>query len=140
VRIVQQRIKPWSTKKTTISEIYVNEVFECHALEDADRGLENGGKKVYGETAIAKGLYPVVRDKSNRFGYITPRLVGVNQFTGIRIHPGNDEEDTDGCILPGHFTEGVPDWIDNSRIAFNKLDKKIEEAIARGETVTWEII
>jgi len=141
MKIVQQRIPEWSTNITTISELYVDEVFECHILEDYDAHLEDGKhKKLYGVTAIARGLYPVVRDRSNRFGYVTPRLLNVKDFTGIRCHKGNDADDTEGCLLPGHFTVGVPDWIDHSRIAFEKLDKKIEDALDREEKVTWEIV
>lgn len=30
-----------------------------------------------------------------------PHILNINEFTGIRIHPGNTAEDTEGCILPG---------------------------------------
>lgn len=141
MKIVQQRIPEWSTKKTTISELYVDEVFECHILEDFDAKLEDNPKaKVYGKTAIPRGKYKIVRDKSNRFGFITPRFLAVPNYVGVRCHPGNDAEDTEGCPLPGEFTVGVSDWVSNSRLAFNKLDLKIEKALKKNEEVTWEIV
>jgi len=142
MKIVQQRIPEWSTAISTISELYVDEVFECHILEDKDRFLEvNGAKaKVPGQTAIPRGKRNVIRDKSNRFGYVTPRLLDVEYFTWIRCHKGNDAEDTEGCLLPGYYTDGVPDWVSDSRKAFEKLDLKIETALAKGENVTWEIV
>lgn len=119
---------------STIGKLYVNGIFECYTLEDVVRP---DGVKVFGETAIPRGIYKVIVNLSNRFKRLLPLLMGVNQFEGIRIHPGNTDKDTHGCILVG--TSKQKDFIGNSRGAFNALFPKIEAAIAKGEEVTIEI-
>ena len=121
----------------TIGSLYVNGVFECYVLEDEDRRLEEGGRKVYGKTAIPLGEYQVTVNMSNRFKRQLPLLVDVPQFDGIRIHPGNTAEDTEGCLLPG--TSVGKNTVLNSRTAFDKLFKKLQDARARGEEIVIEI-
>lgn len=57
------------------------------------------GVKVYAETAIAEGLYRVVLSESPHFGRITPEILDVPNFTGIRIHCGVRPANTKGCPL-----------------------------------------
>jgi hypothetical protein len=122
---------------TTLGTLYVNGVFECKTLEDRDRLLESGGEKMYGETAIPRGTYKVIITYSNRFKKPMPLLVGVPQFEGVRIHPGNTAEDTYGCILVG---VGIgADKLFNSRQAYEKLFNKIEAAESLGEEIEIEI-
>jgi len=115
----------------TIGELLVNGEHECWTLEDVVRP---DGQKVHGETAIPYGTYPVTITYSPRFKCDLPLLMGVRNFTGIRIHPGNSASETEGCILVGtrHTGAGVA----NSRLAFNTLFPKIRDAIRRGEKVT----
>lgn len=89
------------TNKSTIGELSINGEFFCYTLEDKDRYLETGTKKVYGETAIPRGTYNVVLSFSNRFQKYLPELQNVPQFAGIRMHTGNKPEDTEGCLLVG---------------------------------------
>lgn len=126
------------TEKSSIGRLFVDNKFFCYTLEDKDRKLENGKEaKVYGQTAIPRGLYEVVIDYSNRFKCQMPRLLDVPQFVGIRIHAGNSHVDTDGCILVG--TGVGKDWLFNSRAAYNKLMKILEEALDKNETVQIEV-
>src|SRR5574343_864662 len=74
--------------------------FICYILEDRIRD-----KKVYGSTAIPAGRYEIVMMYSPRFGRELPRLLKVPNFDGILIHPGNDQHDTEGCLLPGSSRE-----------------------------------
>lgn len=125
------------TEFSTIGSLYVNGVFECYILEDEDRRLEEGGQKVYGKTAIPLGTYKVTINMSNRFKRLLPLLIGVPQFEGIRIHPGNTDKDTEGCLLPGTGV-GINNVL-NSRVAFDRLFKKLQDAAYRKEDITIEV-
>jgi hypothetical protein len=57
-----------------------------------------------------------------------PLLLNVPNFDGIRIHPGNTDQDTEGCILVGQTKR--KDFIGNSRAAFQALFTKLETAAA----------
>ena len=123
--------------KSSVGTLYVNGLKECHTLEDCDRHLEEGGEKVYGETAIPRNTYKVVITYSNRFKQPMPLLVDVPGFEGIRIHPGNTDQNTEGCILVG---VGIgQDRLYNSRQAYERLFNKLEAAEALGEEITIEI-
>lgn len=110
-----------STTKSTPGKLYVDGVFECYTLEDVVRDA-----KIYGETAIPAGTYKVIINMSNRFKRLLPLLLNVPNYEGIRIHPGNTDKDTDGCILPG-VTRSV-DFVGNSRVAFDALFAKMQKA------------
>lgn len=123
------------TDKSTKGRLFIDNVFECYTLEDKDRFLENGAnEKVYGKTAIPRGIYEIKLTESQRFHRVLPLLENVPNFTGVRIHTGNTAADTDGCILVG-TTEG-DDFIGHSRDAFNELFSKMENE----DRITIEII
>lgn len=125
------------TEKSTVSRLYVDNVFFCYTLEDCDRKLESGGIKEYGKTAIPRGIYQVVINWSKRFNRELPLLVGVEGFEGVRIHPGNGPEHTEGCILPGSCTS--LDFVGNSRATFNRLFELMEAAYAAEKEITIEV-
>lgn len=85
----------------TIGKLYINDEYFCDTLEDKVRP---DGVKVYGETAIPAGKYKVIMNMSNRFKKIMPLLLNVPNFEGIRIHSGNTDVDTHGCLLLGKNT------------------------------------
>ena len=122
------------TDKSTIGMLSVDGVFECYVLEDVVReraGVPVGEWKVHGDTAIPQGRYRIERTMSGRFGRVLPLLRKVPGFEGIRIHPGNDPGDTEGCLLPGlHKGENC---VTDSRAAFAMLDELIEESLRIGE-------
>lgn len=123
--------------RCTHGKLYVDNVFECYTLEDKDRFLENGGEKIYGQTAIPRGLYQVVIDQSQRFRRFLPRLLDVPQFEGIRIHSGNTDADTQGCILVG--TVRGDQRVLNSRAAFDKLFTKLQKSFDDGDQIVIEV-
>jgi hypothetical protein len=99
----------------------VDGIFECFTLEDAERPV-----KIKAETAIPKGTYKVIINESNRFKRLLPLLLNVPNFEGVRIHSGNTNHDTEGCILVGQSRN--KEYIGQSRKAFEKLFKKMQKA------------
>lgn len=118
---------------TAIGKIYVNNTYECYTLEDKVRK----DKKIFGETAIPYGRYRIIITYSNRFKRNLPLLVGVPDYSGIRIHPGNTEHDTLGCILPGQSYK--KDMVFSSKKAFDKLFDRIQDAENKEEEIWIEI-
>jgi hypothetical protein len=107
--------------KSIIGEMTVDGIFECFTLEDIERPV-----KIKGETAIPKGTYKVIINQSNRFKRQLPLLLNVPGFEGVRIHSGNTNHDTEGCILVGQTRH--KEFIGKSRKAFDKLFKKMQKA------------
>lgn len=99
----------------TIGILKIDGLYECEVLEDTDRGLsqdmseeEIRNKKVYGRTAIPTGRYRVTFSQSPKFGKspyainsMIPLLNNVKGFTSIRMHAGNTDSDSEGCLLLG---------------------------------------
>jgi hypothetical protein len=99
----------WYTSTSTISELVLHpsDATElrpadrfCFVLEDMVRAP---GVKVPGETAIPSGRYRVIVDWSNRFRKYSFHILDVPNFSGIRIHSGNTDQDTEGCLLAGQM-------------------------------------
>ena len=67
-----------------------------------------------------------------------PHILNVPGFEGVRIHCGNTAADTEGCILVGMNEQ--TDSISNCKPAFLKVYTAIQDALARGEEVTLEIV
>jgi hypothetical protein len=142
------------TNNYTIGQLYINGKYECDTLEDTDRDLTSSmsleeikSKKIYGNTAIPKGIYKITLDiVSPKFkdrvwakfcnGKL-PRLLDVKGYDGVLIHVGNKVGDTLGCILVGKNTSnGV---ISNSTITFKKLYSYLLVAKEKGDKLTIKI-
>jgi hypothetical protein len=111
----------YKTENSTIGELTIDGVFECFTLEDRERPV-----KIKNETAIPTGTYKVIINRSNRFKRLLPLLINVPNFEGVRIHPGNSNHDTEGCILVGRTRS--KDYISQSRKAFDSLFIKMQKA------------
>jgi hypothetical protein len=101
----------------------------CATLEDVVRevpGVPVHAWKVPGNTAIPSGMYEVEITYSQRFKRDLPLLLNVPGFAGIRIHAGNTEDETSGCILVGQWTGG--ERIHNSLLNLNALMDMLEIA------------
>ena len=116
-------------EKYTIGKMYINGTYFCDTLEDTDRGLTQEMNldiidkiKVYGKTAIPTGRYRVELTKSKKFGRVLPLLYNVKGFEGIRIHRGNTNEDTLGCILVGQ-NKAVGKVINSAMAEQNLMDR-----------------
>ena len=106
--------------------------------------FDNGEKKIYGQTAIPYGTYEVTTNVvSSRFknriwakpynGKI-PRLLNVQSFDGVLLHPGSSQLDTSGCILVGKNT--IVGKLTDSQKTFHLLMQKIKNQ----KNITIEII
>jgi hypothetical protein len=116
----------------TMGELYVNDKLFCYTCEDEIRNT-----KVAGETAIPYGTYPVIINMSNRFKRELPLLLNVPNFAGVRIHPGNTDDDTEGCILVGKTKRA--NMVTESRATFARLFAVMKEAQQRSEKISIEI-
>lgn len=121
-------IRRWFTTKSTIGEIWTNSPdganFMCFVLEDEARP---SGVKIPGFTCIPAGEYRIKVTYSNRFKRPLPIIFnqddltiqdGEHRWEGVRFHPGNTADHTEGCPLPG--TSRGADRVDGSRIAFDE--------------------
>lgn len=132
------------TEVSTIGRMYANGVFICYILEDKDRGLESSTPlaeiqkiKVPHSTCIPYGTYRVHITFSNRFQKPLPLVEQVPGFEGIRIHPGNTDADTEGCLLPGNIRK--INQVLESKLAWQKVFNIIKESADNKETVTLTI-
>jgi hypothetical protein len=110
----------------TFGRLYIDGKLFCDTLEDADREV-----KIKHETCIPTGTYQVVIDMSQRFQKLMPHILNVPGFDGIRIHSGNTEADTSGCILVG---ERHGDKLINSRITFDRLMIALKDCADNGDS------
>lgn len=126
--------------------------FLCWTLEDTDRGLrqdmpleEIKRRKVYGQTAIPAGRYPIQmrvsprlggRPYAQKYGGKLPYIYGVPGWSGVIIHPFNLPSESLGCIAPGMLRSGIRGRIFDSTAAFYDLmDYYIWPAYQRGEKI-----
>lgn len=120
------------TNSSTGGTLAIDGDFFCFTLEDKDRELEKyPDKKVYGQTAIPRGVYPVTIDFSPKYQRNMPHILDVPGFKGIRIHSGNTHEDTEGCILLGQ--KRAYKTVLESKLAFDKFYNKLIAANNAGE-------
>lgn len=104
----------WS-EKAVIGDLSIDGAPECNTLED--------------NPPIPAGTYEVAVTFSNRFQVMMPILLDVPGRTGIRIHSGNTDKDTTGCILVGTASDGKDNWLSNSRVAYAEVCYKISKAV-----------
>ncbi len=122
LRLIRKELRP----ESTIGDLFIDDTFECFTLEDTVRAV-----KIPGKTAITAGTYELAVNFSNRFQKFLPLLLNVPNFEGVRIHPGNRPQDTEGCILVGQTKDPASDFIGQSQLAFAALFPKIKAAVER---------
>lgn len=137
---------------STLGRLYVTgdeRNFECFTLED-----ERRTEKVRGETCIPPGSYEVtLRTEGGMHARYSERfpewhkgmlwLRDVPDFEYIYLHPGNTDDDTEGCILPGRVPVTLPDGeftVSRSTEAYRALYRKVAEALESGERVVVHVM
>lgn len=143
--------RAWKKADYTIGRLFVNGARICESLEDTDRGLKSSftdaaikAIKIAGKTAIPTGTYKVVLSVSPKFknkswakkyGGLVPEIVGVKGYVGIRIHPGANAEQTEGCPLVGE--NKVKGGLINSQKTYCELmDKYLMPAWKAGDEMS----
>lgn len=108
----------------TFGMLYVTDEIICYTLEPPWKDNE---KNV---SCIPPGTYLVTRHESPRFGDVF-LIHDVPDRDDILVHPGNDLDDTLGCLLPGLDREHIqtheglePAKVISSRLALNLLKDK----------------
>jgi len=121
----------------------------CFTLEDEYRT-----EKVYGETRIPSGTYKIMlRTDGNhhdRYSRLYPtmhvgmlELQDVPNFTGILIHIGNTDKDTEGCLLVGDTAhENITELgrVGKSVISYKRVYPIIAKPLVNNEEVTIRIV
>lgn len=133
LKILVDRIAKQETY--TIGKLYIEGHYFCDTVEDKVRDLQDrnhdgdfddrGEGKVYGQTAIPVGTYPLTLSMSNRFKRLLPELHNVPGFEGVRIHSGNTAEDSHGCLIVG--INDKKGWVSRSRNCETALVAKLKE-------------
>ena len=81
--------------------------------------------KVEGVTAIPAGRYRIVDTYSPKFKHNVLLLMDVPGFQGIRIHSGNDAEDTEGCLILG--MRATPNGVAESNKALRAFNAEVRQ-------------
>lgn len=116
--------------------------FLCYTLED-----QYQPNKIKGETRIPAGTYELGLRTiggfhsrySSKFSSIHKGMIevlNVPNFKYILWHIGNDDEDTDGCLLLGDSAEqniNKKGFIGGSTSAYKRIYPKIANSLIRGE-------
>jgi len=127
-------VRRWFTEVSSIGQLYFDETPFCYTLEDASRG-EN--VKIKGKTSIPTGTYEIKITFSNRFQKLMPLIFNMPdmslqnkgiRFDGVRIHSGNTNENTEGCILVAYKKENNDKiYSSASNDVFNKLTELLKQ-------------
>jgi len=126
-----------SASDDSLGLFFIENKFAGFTLEDEYREV-----KVMNETRIPAGVYDIKYTYSPKYGKLMLEVMNVPNFTGIRIHPGNTEKDTAGCILLGNTCSYNPNgnsWIGESRLAYDRISALIIHALGKREKVTLTI-
>lgn len=129
-------VHPAEGEAFTPGRMYASGLPIGYTCEDQDRRLEVVGasEKVYGQTAIPRGTYPLSVTFSQRFQRELPYIAGVKGFEGIRVHGGNRAEDSLGCILLGKIA--TPTGVAQCAAVVQRLIAMIKAAEDKGE-LSW---
>lgn len=94
-------------KQSTLSQLYINDIFQCYLLEDKIRKV-----KIQNQTAIPAGIYSLRlntwggknAEYRQKFPKIHKGMIEINglpNFSFVYIHIGNTYRQTAGCPLCG---------------------------------------
>lgn len=132
-----------------LSDITYGRKFLCFTLEDEYRT-----SKLHGETRIPTSTYELKLRTTGGFHnrYVSKfhdfhigmlHLQNVPGFEYILLHVGNDDDDTEGCILLGDTSQQnvtKDGFVGSSVNAYRRVYPPIADALDRGIQVTLKIV
>ena len=125
-------------KTYTIGNLFINGKYFCDTIEDTVRILNSEENKIKDKTAIPKGCYELILSYSPHFKRILPEILDVPYFKNIRIHNGNDENSSSGCIIVG--LNKIKGKVIESKPTLNKLMNVLQPAWNNKEKIYFTII
>lgn len=134
--------------ESTLGLLFIDSVFQCYTLEDQEQLA-----KVAGETRIPEGSYGIsfrrqLSPLTQRYRQRHPwfswhlQLMDVPGFENVYIHIGNDDDDTDGCILVGDTANNNRQntgFVGHSTGAFRRLYGLISAELTAGRAVSLSV-
>lgn len=93
-------VRDHMTDSPTTGEMLIEGEHFCYTLEDP---WINNAPNI---SCIPEGQYFVKLLYSPHFGRPYPHILGVPGRSGILIHSGNTDSDTQGCVLVGDYRDG----------------------------------
>ena len=131
-------------QEATNGLLFINGQCACYTIEDT-RQFE----KVPGDTRLPTGCFELRLRKeggmnraySSRFPDMHKGMlwvIGVPGFEWVYIHIGNDEDDTQGCILVGDDPVSITRdaFVSQSTQAYKRIYPGVATALEQGEAVT----
>jgi len=133
-------------KQSTLSQLYINGIFQCYLLEDKIREV-----KIASQTAIPTGVFGLKlntwgaknADYKKVFGKLHQGMIeisGLPNFSSVYIHTGNTIKETAGCPLCGfgfQFADG--DYQVSQSIAAYKMIYPKLAALAKDSSTQFAI-
>ncbi|MGB3064790.1 DUF5675 family protein [Sphingobacterium thalpophilum] len=132
-------------KNSTLSELYVDGLFQCYVLENSIRD-----HKIKGQTCIPAGRYRLGINYwggmntayKKRFPEMHQGMIEIKDvpgFSNIYIHIGNTHADTAGCLLLGtyfHRDKNRGDYeVYQSQKAYQDLYEAVIEYVKKGQVM-----
>jgi len=135
-KIEARLARTWFSDKRTLGVLELladgEPAFSCYTCEDAVRGNGDAARvkewKVQGQSAIPYGTYMCKFTPSPKYKRNMWELQNVPGFQGIRIHAGNTEDDSEGCILLGERIDSNYGGILDSRKAVEKFEAMLAKS------------
>ena len=102
-------LKRWThDDRPTIGGLYHRGELLCGSVEDQK---QPPGNKVPGKTRIPEGAYPLRWREHGRWAARFQKqgfpgsleICDVPNFSDVLVHIGNDQGDTEGCVLPNRY-------------------------------------
>lgn len=132
------------TSHSTLCLLFLDGVFECFILED-----KKNDSKVYGETRISAGVYPIKLRTENstlntKYAKEYPamhkgmlEITDIPGFSNVYYHKGLTDKDTLGCPLTGAAVDSIKGEIirGSSSPAYEAMYQKVVAAMDAGKNV-----